>query len=225
MNTIWNRSRKMVVCAAAFCLVTSALQAARAQDDEANNIFRAGYATPRVSEAVRVLQRIRPQATLRQIKAVLPASTRYQRIVMSPMGDWKWNTLRFKGRYSGILVFANNRRKYRTSEADKNRAGVWRASDAVHSVDVFLGPEASSDAAQVTRETKAHVETIARVLGRRGQRDYLKPGDGPGGDGWSAVWKLRDKRELYFAHTLSYSEGEVRPMLQLSFAYSHLYRD
>ena len=201
------------------------LRPAGAQSDDSPSLFRNGYAQPKVSEVVRLLQRVPSSATLRQIKAVLPRDTQYLWIPMSAMGDWKWNTLQFKGRFSGLLVFANERAKYRFTEREKIQVAQWRATDKVHSVDVFLGAATRDETPQQTvRATRKYVDEIARLLHQRGERSFLKPGDGPGASGWSATWKRHGGRELYFAQDYSYSESQERPTLQLSFAYSHLYQ-
>lgn len=228
MTNIWNWMRKAAVCLAVMGLMTNAARPLRAQvdgSDDAKSLFRGGYSTPHTREVVRVLKRIRSGATLNQIKMILPRDTKYQWVSMSPMAQWKWNTLRFKGRFTGVLVFANERAKYRTNEVEKRRVAAWRAGDAVHSVDIFLGPQVGDESPQqVTITTKAKVNEIARILGQRGQRHYSEPTGGPPANGWDAVWKLSGQRELYFTQDMSYSEGETRPTLQLTFAYSHLYR-
>lgn len=190
---------------------------------ETPSLFSGGYAIPQPREVVRLLQRVPGGATLRQIKAILPRDTRYSWVPMNGMSTWKWNTLRFKGKFSGILVFANDRAKYRFNDAEKAQVAQWRATDKVHSIDVFLDAWRDQNAAQKTRVTKRYVEKIARAVGQRGTRTFDNPNGGPPATAWSAVWKLRGARELYFVQDLSYSESEERPMLQLSFAYSHLY--
>ncbi len=225
-NITWKWTWKVVLCLSVAGVTTFArpLHAQMEESDDAKSLFRAGYSTPRTSEVVHLLKRIRGGATLNQIKAILPRDTKYQWVTMSPMADWKWNTLRFKGKYSGILVFANDRAKYRASDADEARVAAWRAGDAVHSVDIFLGPQIGDESPQQTTiVTKAKVNEIARILGQHGQRHYSEPTGGPPNNGWDAVWKLRGGRELYFVQDLSYGEDETRPTLQLTFAYSHLY--
>ncbi len=206
---------------ALFCSVAGKV---RAQASETPSLFDNGYSMSRPAAAVRLIKRVPNGATLRQIKALLPRGTRYQWLQISPMGNWKRNVLRFKGAFSGVLVFANERRKYRASDADKGRVSQWRAGDAVHSVDLFLGPAVrDQSASQTVRVTKKYVETIARLVGRRGTRTFDDPDGGPPAIGWSATWKLSGARELRFWQDLSYSESDERPTLQLVFDYSHLY--
>ena len=227
MTNVWNWTRKVAVCVAICGLMANAARPLCAQadsSDDAKSLFRNGYSTPRDSQVVQVLKRIRSGATLNQIKTVLPRNTKYQWVTMSLGGKWKWNTLRFKGKFSGVLVFANDRAKYRVSEVEKRRVAAWRAGDAVHSVDIFLGPSVGDETAQQTTiVTKEKINEIAHILGQRGKRDYSDPAGGPPANGWDATWKLNGGRELYFTQDMSYSESEARPMLQLTFAYSHLY--
>ena len=182
-------------------------------------------ALPRLSRVASLLKRIPPRATLKKIRAILPAGTRYQTVPMSERGDWKWNTIRFDGKYHGVLVFANDRRKYRWNEAEKMRVSALRASDAVHSVEVFLGDESlDENDAQIQRVTEKRLNEAIRVLGKPAQSETQTYGDGPGPEGWNATWKLSRARELYLAQDFTYGADGAHPFLMLTFGYSHLYR-
>ena len=201
------------------------LRPIRAQSDDAPSLFFNGYAVPKPRAVVRVLNKVPTRATLNQIKAILPRDTKYLWVSMNSRGDWKWNTLQFKGKFTGILVFANDRAKYRFTEREKTQVAQWRAGDAVHSVDVFLGNVPRDETPQqMVIVTRDYVNEIARLLGWRGTRYFNDPVGGPPANAWSATWKLSQSRELNFSQDLSYSESQERPTLQLSFKYSHLYQ-
>jgi hypothetical protein len=184
-----------------------------------------------IRRASAFVKKVPPRATLAKLRSLLPKGTRLGARSVATQGAGKtWLAQPFSGSINGQFVFFNTRR------AAQRKPGmpppppfnsgnkILMGNDAMHSIEIVLGPPLDGKPGALTTRTRNYVEALSRHFGKPSFKKNNGESGGPDATGWTAQWKLPGGRTVEFIHSFSLLGSQEHPLLQLRFPYSQIYQ-
>ena len=168
------------------------------------------------------LKAVPKNATLAQIKKLLPKGTKFG----SPKWEPGGNSISFRGKVSGEAQFLNSRqRQFQSSQAyhgvsdeDRQKSPLtirkFSASDPTNEIVVFM------DNGKVSswNDAKQRIAALQKTLGKPQEYYYMKDAPNMPMDGWYAAWNFDGGREvLCYNDYIDYKAKSTATMLRLRF--------
>lgn len=173
------------------------------------------------SEA-KFLKAVPKNATLAQIKKLLPKGTKFG----SPKWEPGGNSISFRGKISGEAKFLNARQKqfqssqayYGVSDGDRKKSPAavrkLNATDPINEIVVLMDNGKNSSG----NDAKQRIAAAQKVLGKPQEYSYISNADAFPMDGWYAKWEFNGSREIFCLNDyVDYKSRTSATMLRLRF--------
>ena len=171
---------------------------------------------------VNFLKSVPKNATLAQIKKLLPKGTKFG----SPKWEAGGNSISFRGKISGEAQFLNARQEkfqssvsYREDSDEiskKHPAAIknFNATDPINQVTVLMDSGKNSS----WTDAKQRIAAVQKILGKPQAYHYMKDAGSMPMDGWYADWGLSAGRHIYcYNNYVNYKARTTATMLYLQF--------